>query len=118
MPRKEQYTVEAIIVEGDGIPDGDLVTQYVNGKVKVRMFVPVKRLQVLVRTHSISLGKTTKKEPRFVYQKLPAIESTDKQVLVQGSSKFGQHIHKGAGEQAGAIGASALIQALCSLFVG
>jgi hypothetical protein len=117
MPQRTQYTVEAILIEGDGVPDGDLVTKYVNGKVKARMFVPVKSLQVLVRTHSLSMGVTVPKQ-RIVYAKIPPIETNDKQVVVQGTSKFGQLVQKGGGEQAGAMGMTAIVQALVALFAG
>ena len=42
MVKKVQYTIEPIDVDGDGIPDGDLVSKYVNGKLMSRKFVALK----------------------------------------------------------------------------
>ena len=96
-PHKIQFVVEPLVVKGDGVPDGDLITKYVNGKVKERMFVPFAKVRGLVKGTK-STGKedgvirgVTKKD-KVVYVKVPDIQSTDKTVICGFNSFAGIHL--------------------------
>lgn len=126
--QKVQYTVEAIDIDGDNIPDGDLVTKYVNGKVVSRKFVPLKKLKKVVKDAQAqqqannSMGLNAPATPRtpggsrMVYKNMPAVEDTDKPVMVADQTGFGQYIKAGAGLQAGSMATEAVVSGIASLF--
>ena len=136
MPAKQktQYTVEALVVRGDGIPDGDLVTKYVNGKVKERLFIPFSKMKVTLkeqtRTDTLKEHEKEKTRPgtrkhelkgkkeKIVYVKVPEdIGATDKRVVVQSSSKLGQYIKQGGFEEIGAMMVTGILKVLMFLFL-
>jgi hypothetical protein len=124
MPKKEQYTVEAILVEGTGVPDGDLVTRYINGKVNARMFVPAKTLKVILKDRDgpaaakPSVGKKpSAAASKFIYARMPTMDAANqKAVIVQDKSNMGQLVRTGAAEEVGAVIVTVLFKALASLF--
>lgn len=142
--QKTQYTVEALVVKGDGIPDGDLVTKYVNGKVKQRLFIPFSKMKVTLKEQQSKSKASTKDVPdrtrsksskcntcdgtlrtestgkreKVVYVKVPDnIGETDKRVVVQGSSQLGRYIKQGGFEEIGAMMVSGLLKVLMFLFL-
>lgn len=125
--QKVQYTVEAIDVDGDNIPDGDLVTKYVNGKVVSRKYVPLKKLKKVVHdaelaneNANVSRGATprTPGGTRIVYKNMPNVQDTDRPVMVADQTGFGQYIKAGAGLEAGRIATDAVVSGIASLFSG
>jgi hypothetical protein len=126
MPKKEkvQYTIEPIDIDGDNIPDGDLVTKYVNGKVVTRKFVPLKKLKKVVKEAAAKIAKTqgqsqaAPRTPQMVYKNMPAVDQTDKPVMVADQTGFGQYIKAGAGLEAGRMATEAVVSGITSLFSG
>ena len=121
MVKKEQYTVESIDVDGDGIPDGDLVTKYVNGKVISRKFVPLSKLKNIaknIKTVQNQNVKTVSKSPKMIYKNIPPVQDTNKPVLVQDTTGFAQYIKAGAGHEAGRLATDAVVDGFKSLFAG
>ena len=125
--KKVQYTVEPIDIDGDSIPDGDLVTKYVNGKVESRKFVPLTKLKKIAQDANNSARENagpTGKTPRtpggskIVYKNMPDVQNTDKPVMVADQTGFGQYIKAGAGLQAGSMATEAVVNGLSSLFGG
>lgn len=132
--QKVQFTVEPIDVDGDNIPDGDLVTKYVNGKAVSRKYVPLKKLKKIVdnaqeyatamennvNNRSKSTGKTprTPGGTRIVYKNMPDVENTDKPVMVADQTGFGQYIKAGAGLQLGSMATEAVVNGIADLFSG
>ena len=55
-----RYTVEPIDIDADGVPDGDLVTKYVNGVVESKRFVPLETLKKQIKKEA---AKAKKKSP-------------------------------------------------------
>jgi hypothetical protein len=140
MPR-EQYTVEPIDVDGDGIPDGDMVTKYVNGKVVSRKFVPMKKIQQIVAKSMASSAASSASRPKKArappsatqgmvyaswaglgggcaptYKRLPEVQESNKPVLVQDSTGFAQYVKAGAGMEAGRLATDAVVDGLEDLF--
>jgi len=116
MPGKVQYTVEPIDVDGDNIPDGDLVTKYVNGKVASRKFVPLSTLKKTFKSKQVPTEKQGKKE-KIVYKTVPKdISSTDKPVVIQDGTGFGQYVKAGAGATLGSLAVSKLFEGIGSFF--
>lgn len=125
MPAKKvQYTVEAIDIDGDNIPDGDLVTKYVNGKVVSRKFVPLKKLKKAVKDAQVQqmandAAPATPRTPggtRIVYKNMPNVQDTNNPVMVADQTGFGQYIKAGAGLQAGSMATEAVVSGIASLF--
>lgn len=121
--KKVQYTVEAIDIDGDNIPDGDLVTKYVNGKVVSRKFVPLKKLKKAVKDaqaqQMANNAPPTPRTPggsRIVYKNMPNVQDTDNPVMVADQTGFGQYIKAGAGLQAGSMATEAVVSGIASLF--
>lgn len=116
MPSKVQYTIEPIDVDGDNIPDGDLVTKYVNGKVASRKFVPISTLKKALKTKPTPPVKQDKKE-KIVYKTVPKdISSTNKPVVIQDGTGFGQYVKAGAGATLGSLAVSKLFDGIGNLF--
>jgi hypothetical protein len=116
---KEQFTVEPIDIDGDNIPDGDLVTKYVNGKVVSRKFVQLKKLEAIadgVNTTANASSTNTRGANKFVYKQMPNITETEKPVLVQDSTGFAQYMKMGAGLTAGQIATTTVFDGLKGLF--
>lgn len=129
MPRKIQkiqYTVEAIDIDGDNVPDGDLVTKYVNGKVMSRKFVPLKKLKKAVKDaqaqqqqSAVNSATPTPRTPggtRIVYKNMPNVQDSNQPVMVADQTGFGQYIKAGAGLQAGSMATEAVVSGIASLF--
>jgi hypothetical protein len=125
--KKVQYTVEAIDIDGDNIPDGDLVTKYVNGKVVSRKFVPLKKLKKVVKEAQAQQQQqlqannapATPRTPggsRIVYKNMPQVQDTNNPVMVADQTGFGQYIKAGAGLQAGSMATEAVVSGISSLF--
>lgn len=116
MVKKEQYTIESIDVDGDGIPDGDLVTKYINGKVVSRKFVPLTKLKKIAANIQNQNVKTPKSAPKMVYKNIPQVQDTNKPVLIQDKTGFAQYIKAGAGHEAGKLATDAVVDGLKDLF--
>lgn len=124
--QKVQYTVESIDVDGDNIPDGDLVTKYVNGKVVSRKFVPLAKLKQVVKeaeaeakvaeAKTASSSSRTPSGTRMVYKNMPSVDKTDKPVVVAEQTGFGQYLKAGAGTEAGRLITDAIFTGIASLF--
>lgn len=137
MPRKKniQFQVEniekvPIDIDGDGEPDGYLVTMFVNGKAVSKKFVPLQRLKGIVDKASLNATQnsvvktvksraTTPREPksRVVYNKLPAQpDQTPQPLQVQDKTTFGQYVKQGVGIYAGKAVVEGVVDGLKSLF--
>jgi hypothetical protein len=125
MSSKATYAIEKLDIDGDGFPDGDLVTKYVNGKIVARKFVPLKKMKTIakkvVKNSEMTSTKKIKLYSRNKIQKSASQASegvkTDK-VVVQNESSFGQYVKMGAGLEVGKLGVDALADGLGNLFSG
>jgi hypothetical protein len=120
-----QYAIEAIDVDGDGIPDGDLVTQYKNGKIVARKFVPTTKIKKLVESQvkaqdtvqQISAKRIPKSRNVAVRAQIPEnMASTQQAIVVQNRSGFGEYVKAGAGVSLGAVAVSGLMSGLAAIF--
>jgi hypothetical protein len=117
------YTVEAIDVDGDGVPDGDLVTMFVNGKVVSRKFVPHEKMKQIA-DNAAAQQPTTPKAPgrqkRLIYKNVPAVPDPQRNgpVMVADQTGFAQYIKMGAATQAGALATNAVVDGIAGLFSG
>lgn len=118
MVKKVQYTIEPIDVDGDGIPDGDLVSKYINGKLLSRKFVPLTKLKKIVDNSSSNVQDNLSKKSKVIYKNLPNVQDTNKPVLVQDTTGFAQYIKQGAATQAGRLGTDAVVDGIKGLFAG
>jgi len=120
MVKKEQYTIEPIDVDGDGIPDGDLVSKYVNGKLISRKFVPLTKLKKIADNSSskTNVQNNSSKKSKVIYKNLPNVQDTDKPVLVQDTTGIAQYIKQGAATQAGRLATDAVVDGIKGLFAG
>jgi hypothetical protein len=125
-PRYVSYSVEAIDVDGDGVPDGDLVTQYVNGKVVSRKFVPHKKMKQIANK-AIKAAKqpatpgqpqTPQQRKRLIYKSVPQVPDPQKNgpVMVADQTGFAQYLKMGAATQAGALATNAVVDGIAGLF--
>lgn len=116
------YTVESIDVDGDNVPDGDLVTQWKNGKVVSRKFVAYKKMQEVTnqileapRVAKNKAIKVTKRRP-VVAPKIEATAAPENRVIVQDDTGFMQLMKQGAGHAAGSIAVNSAVNVLKGLF--
>lgn len=110
------YTVEAIDVDGDKVPDGDLVTQWKNGKVVSRKFVAYKKMQE-VTNQILAAPRVAKKKAIKVTKRRPVVTpSAENRVVVQDDTGFMQLVKQGAGREAGSIAINSAVDVLKGLF--
>lgn len=112
-----QYTIEKIDIDGDGIPDGDLVSQWkLNRKgervLVSRKFVPIQKIKEIVD----NIPKTPKAKTIRTYKKAIPSEPTTAPVQIQDKTEFVQYIKQGAGTQIGRIAVDSLAGALGDMF--
>ena len=117
------YTVEAIDVDGDGIPDGDLVTKFVNGKVVLRKFVPHEKMKEIADNAAAQQPSTPKagRQKRLIYKNVPATAPDPQRngpVMVADQTGFAQYIKMGAATQAGSLATNAVVDGIAGLFSG
>jgi hypothetical protein len=139
-----QYTVEAIDVDGDGVPDGDLVTKWRIKKdgtraVVQRKFVPTQKIKALVGKAAASAAaanvasasasikakakaKKTKAATSatsylktFKGQEAPATMA-QQPVQIQDKTQFAQYMKMGAGLEVGRIAVDTVASAISDLF--
>ena len=131
-----QYTVEAIDVDGDGIPDGDLVTKWRLKKDGTRTvvqhkFVPSEKIKAIVQkaanatatataaTATKTKASKTKAKPAMLktYKGAVAPAALEQQpVQIQDRTKFGQYVKMGAGLEVGRIAIDTVASAISDLF--
>jgi hypothetical protein len=114
------YTVEAIDVDGDGIPDGDLVTKFVNGKVVSRKFVPHEKMKQIADDAAAQQAQTPGRQKRIIYKNIPAAPDPQRNgpVMVADQTGFAQYIKMGAATQAGTLATNAVVDGIAGLFSG
>ncbi len=108
---KVHYTFEPLDTDGDGVPDGDLVTKYVDGKVDGRpKFVPLDTMKK-------KIAEENQKAPQTG---APVAVSGDvnSPVQISDQTSFGQYVKQGAGTALGAIATTTVFNALGSIFDG
>ena len=116
------YTVEAIDVDGDGVPDGDLVTMFANGKVVSRKFVPHQKMKEIADNAATLQPATPKagRQKRLIYKNVPAVPDPQRNgpVMVADQTGFAQYIKMGAATQAGSLATNAVVDGIAGLFSG
>jgi hypothetical protein len=111
-----QYTVEAIDVTGDNIPDGDLVSKWRIKADGSKTLVSRKYVRYDVMQDIAKNAATTKKEPaiKTFRGKQPPPTQANEPIQVANASSFGQYVKAGAGITLGAeavhLGLSALFE--------
>ena len=110
-----KYTIEKIDIDGDGIPDGDLISQWKvtkTGKKTLvsRKFVPIKKIKEIVD----NLPTTNAK--KISYKKSLPTEPTIAPVQIQDKTHFVQYMKQGAGNEIGRVAVDSLADALGNLF--
>jgi hypothetical protein len=113
----DHIVIEKIDVDGDGVPDGELVKHIRNGKVIEQKFVSVTRMKELAEeVFSENNVHDTGPRQRMVYNNPNAVNIENKPVVIQDGTTFGQYVKEGAGHTAGTVGALAVFEGLMSLF--
>lgn len=128
--KKVRIEVKKIDIDGDGIPDGDLVIKYIGDKEVGSKFVASDKM-VKIAKKAITQAKieqentSTKEKPmkqKIVYKSIPlrppgSQEATVQAPLqVQEQTSFGQYIKAGAGMTVGSIAVTSLMDGLSGLF--
>lgn len=144
--KQVKYTVEKIDIDGDGIPDGDLVTQWNKDGTRVNKFVPYKQLKQAVmakakeaklkarvnkratfentnmfnnsnsNANANATTTTTRRSQKLVYKTMPDMNTTDKPVVVQDGTSLSQYFKQGVGFGAGMIAVETVFDGIKSLF--
>jgi hypothetical protein len=115
MPPKFTYRVRPIDIDGDNIPDGDLVEKVnAKGQVVSRKFVPKDKMEELAKT--LPAPKTTRTPKQRVVYKDNNMEAQQQPVMVADQTSLGNHIKAGFGLGLGASAGQALFDGVASLF--
>lgn len=128
MVANRKYTIEKIDIDGDGIPDGDLISQWRVKKgspdvLLIRKFVPFAKMQK-VANRAIQLNAALKEKvaaaaPKKVQVTKRSISDTNNSaapVQVQDKTNFVQFVKLGAGVEVGRLAVDAVAGALSDLF--
>jgi hypothetical protein len=113
---KVHYTFEPLDTDGDGVPDGDLVTKYVDGKVEGRpKFVPLDTMKK-------KIDEVNQNAPHMATGPRVAVsgqnQDVNSPVQIADQTSFGQYVKQGAGTALGAIATTTVFNALGSIFDG
>lgn len=111
-----RYVVEKVDVDGDGIPDGDLVKQYDDDRLLSQRFVPADKMQALAKNATQEAANTGRKE-QVVYQRQPLHEE-QKPLVIQSDTSFGHYVKAGAGITLGSVAMEGVLSGLGALFSG
>jgi len=117
LPRT-RFVIERLDVDGDGIPDGDLVKEYVGDRLVRQKFVALDRLKNITEAaiaNAQAASPIPEKPQKVVYERMPA-HPEDKPVIVQSDTSFGHYVKAGAGLQLGSIAMNGVASGLASLF--
>lgn len=110
------YTVEQIDVDGDGIPDGDLITMWKKGKVVKRKFVPFKKIKQIVDSATQTEKVHVKNRVKIVKQiKQPNLEQSNP-IQIQDKTTLGQYVKMGAGTEVGRVAIDVIASKIGELF--
>jgi hypothetical protein len=121
---KYRYVVEPIDVDGDGVPDGDLVKQYQGKKLITQKFVPNKQLKKIVKAAEKKEKEAVKKGIQSPKKKIIYSRNTKKAeenpVIVKDKTNFGQYLKMGvglgAGMEVGKMAVRAIADGISELF--
>jgi hypothetical protein len=108
-----RFVIEKIDIDGDNIPDGDLVKKYNGSKLVGQKFVAFDKMKEIADEAMYASKEGTKQ--KVVYQRMPANEE-DKPVIVKDATHFGQYVKAGAGLEVGRVAVDGLVDALGGLF--
>lgn len=116
----EKFRVEKLDINGDGIPDGDLVIRYVNGKEAGKQFVPFDKLKKIV-DNSIVNAPLKKTEQLKVYKtRLPTPQQQKQPVVIENETSMLHYVKAGfglnLGAQAANVAVAGVADGLSSLF--
>ncbi len=132
--RKPRYIVEAIDIDGDKIPDGDLVRKYIGNKLVGQKFVAYDKLKKIAdnavnrgrlerrKTEQIAKARGLKRVPserkqRILYKNPPPENrETTNRVIVQDDTGLGQYLKMGFGVGAGGAVGNAVGEAVVDGF--
>jgi len=130
--KKYRFLIEKIDIDGDGIPDGDLIKRYLGDKFIDQKFVPIDKYNklndIIKDTNNIKPSKSNPKVKMIYKQKdytnkinnnqLP----TDQRIIVQDNTGFVQKLTSGLGNGLGLgigmAGANAIADGISGLFDG
>lgn len=130
MVNKITYNVLAIDVDGDGIPDGNLIEKIQNGKVVSRKFVEDKKMKTLAKeikktendnkkekkTRVVFNEKTLNKKDNNVTKENITTPQEQPIVRVADATTFGQSLKTGAATGIGITAGSMLVNGIASFF--
>lgn len=126
-----KYTIEKIDIDGDGVPDGDLISQW---RVKAgkpdalmgRKFVPFDKMEkiakkVITANAEAKASKASAKasrasKVRLTRRAISDPNQSDAPVQVQDKTNFVQYVKLGAGVEVGRLAVDAVAGALADLF--
>lgn len=114
-----RYVIEPLDIDGDGIPDGDLIKQIKNDKVIAQKFVAKKKLENIVN-QAIQYSENHHSTPanhneQIIYKRDPQ-HPEDKPVIIKDDTNFGQYVKMGVGVTVGEVLVKGLVSGLSSLF--
>jgi hypothetical protein len=106
-----RYTVLPVDVDGDGVPDGDIIEK-INLKTKQvesRIFVPKRQIDKIVNDMKAAEKKSTNVDNVVVRNASPIVKVADK-------TSFGQSLKTGFGAGIGFAAANAMVDGVIGLF--
>ena len=122
---KIRYVVEAVDVDGDGIPDGDLVKKFNGNKLISQKFVAareMKKIANVAKQRVVAQQAVAPRQPKqkIIYRTAPVVSAENKPVIVQQQTNLGEYLKMGfgvgVGAEVGKRGVYTVFSGLSSLF--
>ena len=110
-----RYVVEPIDIDGDGIPDGDLVKEYRGDKMLKQKFVPLKKMEQIfdnaIHKSYRSPDRVGEKKEQIIYKREPQ-HPEDKPLIIKDETSFGQNLKQGLGLGVGVAVGETVVQGI------
>ena len=111
----KRFVIEKIDVDGDGIPDGDLVKEYEGDKLLSQKFVPKEKMAEIVDNALNQQNGNSGPKEKIVYKNEPQ-NIDNKPIVIKDNTNFGQYVKLGAGFEVGRGAVDLLFFGLSELF--
>jgi len=111
----KRFVIEKIDVDGDGIPDGDLVKEYEGDKLLSQKFVPKEKMAEIVDNALNQPKSNSGPKEKIIYKNEPQ-NIDNKPIVIKDDTNFAQFVKAGIALEVGRGAVDLLFFGLSELF--